>query len=216
MRSSISLSALHVADTAASPLAGSPHFDVYPAAMRRLHWVCAVLLLIALTCGLLLGYHVIDDKSALGEAAMSLHIGAAIMAFLLTLLRIAIRIHSRSRLPSAHRRPAIRLLAKVVHLLLYTAALLLPVTGYAMYLAWGGIPEVFGIELLDFGMAQTGSSPGPVADALWLVHSYGGQAFALLVLAHIIAAVYWSLRTPDAGIRRMLARQALKLPTVHQ
>lgn len=175
----------------------------YPRLMRWLHWTIACLIITALICGLLLGYELVKGDSPAGGVLMSLHVGCAIASLPLWILRLSFR--RRSRLPEEVGPGWQQAIARVTHVLLYVLTLALPLSGYAMDLAYGGVPTVFGFRFPDFGLTAPGVQNEPVGEVLWFFHSNAGQGLALVVLLHILAAIWNTMREPAGGIRRMLS-----------
>jgi cytochrome b561 len=90
--------------------------------------------------------------------------------------------------------------------MLYVLALAVPLLGYAMDLAYGGVPALFGMAMPDFGWLAPAGTQHPAAETLYNLHSYGGHVLALLIGAHVAAAVWRTLRASPGeidGVRRM-------------
>lgn len=175
----------------------------YPKSMRVLHWTVALLVICVLVCGLLLGYGVVKGDSPTGHFLMSLHVGCAMLSLCLWFVRFVVR--GRCTVPNAIGTPVQKRAAHVSHVSLYVLTLALPLSGYAMDLAYGALPDSFGIEFPGFGMVTQGQVNEPLGEKLWLFHSYAGQGLALLVLIHLAAAIWRSMKSRNDGIWRMLA-----------
>ncbi|MCA6227228.1 MAG: cytochrome b/b6 domain-containing protein [Phenylobacterium sp.] len=175
----------------------------YPSLMRWLHWTIACLIITALICGLLLGYGLVKGDSPAGGVLMSIHVGCAMASLPLWFIRLTLR--RRSKLPEGVGPGWQQSIARVSHLLLYVLTLALPMTGYAMDIAYGGAPTVFGFRFPDFGLTAPGVQNEPLGEALWFFHSNAGQGLALVVLLHVLAAIWNTLKDPAGGIRRMLS-----------
>jgi cytochrome b561 len=181
-----------------------PHFtELYPRAMRSLHWVIAVLILTTLICGCILGYDFVKGDTTTGKFLMSLHIACAMISFFLWFVRLLVR--TRSTVPNIEGSSFQRGAARTVHFLLYVLTFTLPISGYAMDLVYGSAPMSFGLHFPDFGLVAKGPVNESLAEKFWLFHSYVGQGLGLLVLAHIAAAVYRSVGNRNDGIWRMIA-----------
>ncbi|MEA1619267.1 cytochrome b/b6 domain-containing protein [Erythrobacter sp. T5W1-R] len=177
----------------------------YSFAMRVMHWSAAVIIIVALTLGALLGYGVIDGRSDLGGVLYGLHISLGVIAIVIMALRLVVR--QTSKRPAVKGTVAARRIAGSVHGVLYALALAVPVLGYAMDLAYGGVPSVFGIAMPDFGWLAPAGTQHPAAETLYTLHSYGGHVLAFLILAHIAAALWRTVRAAPGevdGLRRMI------------
>jgi cytochrome b561 len=176
----------------------------YPAAMQFLHWLVAGVVIPAILIGLLLGFGIVADKSALGEALFSIHVLLGVLVIFLMTIRIPTRLLSAK--PAIHGSARQRLAAQVVHGVLYVLAPATPIIGYIMLLNYGDRPTVFGLALPDFGLVATTGRPSANADLLYQIHVYAGWKLGVLIALHVAAAVIRSLRSHSSeldGLRRM-------------
>lgn len=93
-----------------------------------LHWTIAGLILFNLT----LGFFMEGFPPALRGVIVPLHISSGITVLALTGLRVVWRLVHRPPPFPADMRPAERLAARSVHLVLYLAMILMPLTGWAI------------------------------------------------------------------------------------
>lgn len=180
----------------------------YPFAMRAMHWSAAVIIISALLIGALIGYDLVDGRSAVGRILYGLHISVGVLAILIMALRLLIR--QTSSRPAVRGGRVTQRLAGTVHGLLYVLALGVPLLGYAMDLAYGGVPKLFGIPMPDFGWLAPAGVQHPAAESLYYLHSYGAHLLAGLITIHFAAALWRTFRTPPGeidGLRRMWGRQ---------
>ncbi len=155
----------------------------YSLAQIALHWIIAVLIIaqVVLHEGMHAAY-----REALGGAAATeaerlmgdLHIAGGIAVFLLALLRVALRLGRGAPPPPETEHPALRFAARAVHIGFYAIILLMPLTGA---LAW-------------FGGVEASAS----------VHRAGMLAIFVLLLLHIVGAVYHHFVLRTDVMRRML------------
>jgi cytochrome b561 len=178
--------------------------NTYSFSMRFMHWSAAVIVILALLIGVMIGYDLVDGKSEIGGILYSLHVSLGVLAILFMATRLVVR--------QASPRPAVKggrmaqRLAGSVHGLLYILALGVPLLGYAMDLAYGGVPALFGMAMPDFGWLAPAGSQHPVAETLYYLHSYGGHVLAFLITAHVAAAIWRTLKAAPGeidGLRRM-------------
>ncbi|OYQ38006.1 hypothetical protein CHU93_00160 [Sandarakinorhabdus cyanobacteriorum] len=177
----------------------------YTIQMRFMHWIAAFIIIAALAIGFVLGYGIVDGRSDLGKTLFGLHISLGVIAIVIMAARLVVR--QASPRPSINGTPAARCLAGSVHWVLYALALGVPILGYAMDLAYGGVPNVFGISMPDFGWLAPAGTQHPAAETLYTLHSYGGHALAFLVTMHVGAALWRTARAAPGevdGLRRML------------
>lgn len=124
-----------------------PTIDKYPAALRILHWLRALL-----TVGLIAAGWTMTAFDEAVTARFSLlypwHKSFGVLVFLIVLAQLAIR--AMSRLPGPAPLPAReRLLSQAVHLAMYALLLIAPLMGYAMSSSYTESDGVFffGIHL---------------------------------------------------------------------
>jgi cytochrome b561 len=169
-----------------------------------MQWIAAFVITTALLIGLLLGYSIVDGRSDLGGFLYGLHVSLGVLAIIVMATRLTVR--QASVRPAVKGTRGAKLMAGSVHGLLYILALAVPLLGYAMDLAYGGVPALFGIVMPDFGWVAPAGTQHPAAETLYDLHSYGGHVLAVLIAAHVAAAIW---RTANAapgeidGLRRM-------------
>jgi len=169
--------------------------QVYPIAMRLVHWLMAALILSLLFVGL-------SMVSSLGPWKYTLlqwHKIAGVVALFAVLLRVAIRLSSRTpALPNTIPKWQ-KAIAKLTHLAFYALLLLMPLSGYLMQNAAGRPLSVFGVSL-----------PSIIAtDLAWYgvfreLHAWLSIALILLIILHISAALYHGLIRRDGVLRSMI------------
>lgn len=124
-----------------------PTIDKYPAALRILHWVRALLVLGLIAAGWTMT--VLDDAlAAKFNLLYPLHKSFGVLALLIVLAQLAIRVMSTLPGPPPLPTPE-RLLSQAVHIAMYALLLIVPLMGYAMsssYIDSDGV-FFFGIHL---------------------------------------------------------------------
>ncbi|BAR60799.1 cytochrome b561 [Bradyrhizobium diazoefficiens] len=108
----------------------APTNDKYPAALRILHWVRALLTLGLIAAGWMMTV-LADTVTEKFTLLYPWHKSFGVLVFLIVLAQLAIR--AMSRLPGPAPLPAQeRLLSQAVHVAMYALLLLVPLMGYAM------------------------------------------------------------------------------------
>lgn len=142
-----------------------------------------------------------DDKWAL----YGLHKSLGVTALLLFFLRLGWRMATPPPATAGSDPAWQQRLAGVVHLLLYLAMLVMPVSGYLMSMGHGYAVEWFGLWSLPDLVGES----EPLAERAKRVHIVASYAFYGLLAAHL-AGVFWhQFVKRDNLLARMLpARQS--------
>lgn len=172
----------------------------YNCAARWLHWSTAAVVPVQLTLGWLA-----DAASQKADRSRLIHahfqLGMAILA--LVAARLAWR-SLRGAPPPLPDDPWRRRLAGGVHASLYALLLLMPASGYVIWIWMGASTEVFGIVELPRLFAPPADDERGRAWA-WYVHHYAAIVLTGLTCLHVAAAVWREFVLKDSLIsRRML------------
>ncbi len=175
----------------------------YASTMIVLHWATAVLIIAAFAS---IEIRVLFEKGTpIRTGVKELHyvIGTLILA--ITLLRIGIRIFSRSKMPPILPQPPLWQLtaAKAMHFTLYGALVALPVMGLLTVSALGDrMPVAFGLEIPPL------MSPDKEFGK-WLEdqHSLLGSALYFLIGFHAMAALFHHYVMRDNTLARMAPKR---------
>lgn len=117
----------------------------YPAAMRRLHWLRACIVLITLAIGVTM-VNMPDALPIKFEMLYPNHKQFGILAFLLALAALVVRIGSHVPKPPATLTRWERSLSKLVHILILFLLVAVPLMGYSMsstFTQSDGVPFFF-------------------------------------------------------------------------
>jgi cytochrome b561 len=166
----------------------------YNRTARTLHWVMAI----AIVALLLLGEQTMGSHDA--GLLPSLHASAGLIIVVLFALRLFWRLKHPPPAPAVRARWEMAA-SRLVHGLLYSSMLLIPITGWLAYTehvrrslgmrpaSWFG----FKIPLLpDFGIN-------------WhLIHNWGGKLVLALIVLHAAAAIKHHVYDKDDTLKRML------------
>jgi cytochrome b561 len=167
--------------------------DRYGAIPITVHWLSALLIVVALGSGFQAG-NAIDPATKAGFLRM--HIPAAILALLLTLFRIAWWWFLDTRpLPVTGSPPWQDRLARAVHLTLYVVVLGMIASGIGMMVLSGAGPAVFGESAASLPNFHNYRPRVP--------HGLGANLLLALLAAHVGAALYHHFIRRDAAIRRI-------------
>lgn len=171
----------------------------YAAPARILHWIVAILVVIQFYFGWASEQET-DNNASFALIRLHFQLGMAIVA--LMLLRLLWRIANPA--PVAEPGPRWqRAAASATHLLLYALLLILPLTGYIIWV-WMEAPRTV------FGLVEVPALFTPPAEdetgraVAWYIHYFGAYTLAALVLLHIAAALWHEFWLSDRLIRRRM------------
>ena len=170
--------------------------DRYGIVSRLLHWGMAVLVIWQV---LKLFDRINDGQHWVGQVLVPWHISIGVLIGLLIIVRIAWTLRNRNNRPPAPPPPTLGMLARAGHIALYVCLVLMPLTGIAIMVGNGFGLEAFGIQLV---------AAGPEIE--WLavfggaIHSPLAWLLVLLVIGHIVMALWHGLVRKDGVLQRML------------
>lgn len=156
-----------------------------------LHWLVAALLPVQLA----LGYASESDRDRLlSDALLGAHFRLGIVVLMLVVLRLAWRrrhgapSHAPSGVAAGHWR-----IARGVHRLLYALLLMLPLSGYVIWIWMGADRTLFGpLEVPALFTPPPDEETGRAW--AWYLHVYGAWALIGLVTLHAAAALLHAWR----------------------
>ncbi len=152
-----------------------------------LHWLTAILIFAAIYFGLSSANSPTVEKASF----LRWHMPIGVTVLVLTVIRLFIRWRTLRPAPATTGNALLDKAAEGVHHLLYLFALLLPLTGFGLSIAYNLAPSVF---------EGQGQIP---ADLNASLHGLLGRILALLVLIHVAAALYHQLIRRDNLLARM-------------
>jgi len=132
-------------DTRVMDPVNPPDATTYPASMRALHWLRALVVIGTLSVGLLM-VNLPDDLPAKFEQLYPNHKQFGLLALLLCLVQLVLRSRSRLPAPPAGLRPWERRLSTFVHRAFYALLIIVPLMGYSMsstFTQSDGVPFFF-------------------------------------------------------------------------
>jgi cytochrome b561 len=166
----------------------------YHPALVALHWILAVMLILALIAGAAVLEHTPNsDPSKVDALRMHMGFGVAILA--LMLVRLAVRLVTRRPAPAETGSPILALVAQATHWGLYAAAIGMALSGIALSQAAGLPAIVFGGE---------GTLP-PDFDAFppRAIHGAIAAVLMALIALHVAAALWHQFIRKDGLMARM-------------
>jgi len=171
------------------PLKSTP--ERYGTVPIAIHWLSALAVIFMLASGQLLGNAADADLVA---RILPVHVVLGLTVGLFTLLRIVWWLaFDRHPVPPPGQPAAQAMAARLVHLGLYGAILVMVASGIGMLALTGAAPQIFGGGALpDFRAAPPSA-----------VHGFMGRLLLLLVLGHVAAALYHQFIRRDRLLARM-------------
>ncbi|MEM6711184.1 MAG: cytochrome b/b6 domain-containing protein [Pseudomonadota bacterium] len=166
----------------------------YHPALVALHWVLALLIIVALMMGSI-ALDPIPESDPEKVNALRSHMIAGAVILVLMLIRLGVRLRTRHPAEADIGQPTLNKLARPAHWLLYICVFGLTASGIAMSVLGGLPPIVFGGS----------GDPLPLLDELppRMAHGIFALALAILIASHIAAAFYHEMVRHDGLISRM-------------
>jgi cytochrome b561 len=164
-------------------------------ALRALHWVMALVVVLAWVLGMRAGSF---EGPARGEA-VGLHIAVASSVLLLLPLRLLVRAAGRVPALPAAMGGAARFAAHAAHVALYVLMLALPLTGWLAVNSAGRPVKLLGLVYLPSLVAKNQA----LHERVESLHVALAWALAAIVLVHVLAALKHHFIDHDDVLRRM-------------
>lgn len=175
----------------------APRTERWNSVVRLLHWVVALIVVEQYVTG-----WVAEAATDRGDRVLLIrtHFQFGMLLAGLMVLRVLWRFATSP--PPAVGAQAQAMAAKAVHLALYCALFVLPISGYLIWIHMGADMSVFGVVEIPRLI-----TPDPDDERLralaWYVHFGAGWALAALTCLHLTAALVHLVRG-DGTLRRML------------
>lgn len=167
---------------------------------RVLHWAVAAMVVGQVATGWL------SEAETDREASFALirdHFQFGIILSGLILMRLLWRLTHRPPSPPPDQPRGRAAAAEWVHRLLYTLLLILPVSGYIVWVHMDAPMDVFGLFVVP-ALFNPPVEDETLRAGSWYVHYFAGWALISLVLLHILAAFWHQFVLRDGRIRRMI------------
>lgn len=152
-----------------------------------LHWLIALLLFAVF----ILGYSTRNASFETYPAIVNWHMILGSSVLLLMLVRIVIRSRTPRPEPASAGHPLLDTIGTATHHLLYTLAILMPLTGITL--------------ALSYNMTFLPLPPPPALISRWIpvVHLWTAIGLGLLIVLHVGAALYHQFLRRDNLLARM-------------
>jgi len=171
--------------------------DSYGSVTKGLHWVIALLIIGVLGVGLYMDF--LATKVERFEL-MPWHKSFGITVLALATLRVLWHLSSRPPGFVAGLKDWEMQAARAVHILLYMAMFVMPLSGWLMSSAAGRTTKFFGL----FDLPDLIGKDEALRNLLGAVHECSAYALIILIAAHAGAALKHHFIGKDATLRRML------------
>jgi cytochrome b561 len=181
-----------------------PDVQKYPAGMRALHWLRALVVIGTLTVGLVM-VNLPDNLPAKFELLYPNHKQFGLLAFLLGLAQLVLRSRSRVPEPPAGLKPWERKLSTLAHRAFYVLLIVVPLMGYSMSSTF---TQSDGVPFFFFGqLPELLPKNDRWFEVFQLLHRIFAYTLLALVVLHVAGAFKHRLVDKDAQndvLRRML------------
>lgn len=170
----------------------------YAPVLRHLHWLMAVLMLVA--------YVAIEQRSLFERgtparfAMVQTHFWAGLTIFALAWWRLAVRFRKGAPPVTPALPPWQSIIAKVMHVALYAFFIVMPVLGLAT--AWTD-GKVLYLPFTDIVLPALLAADKDLAHDLEELHGTIGDVFYWVIGFHVLAAIYHHLVRRDDTLKRM-------------
>lgn len=167
----------------------------YGTLSRLLHWTMAVLVFWQ---ALKLFDRINDGQHWVGQNLVSWHISIGTLIGVLIVLRVFWALRNMNNRPPPPP-PTLGMLARAGHIGLYVGLVLMPMTGISIMVGNGYGLQAFGMQIVPDG-----------TEIPWLatfggvIHSPLAWLLVLLVIGHIVMALWHGLVRKDGVLQRML------------
>ncbi len=167
----------------------------YDPTSKALHWILAVLIISMIILG---WYMVSTADQPSSRIYFSLHKSCGLIVGALVLIRIVWRIKHHF-IPLPQTIPLWQaMLARLIHILLYAAMILMPITGY-----FGSLFGQYGVAFFGWPLPQWVHQNAAISKQLFSIHGTIVWVLVALIAFHILAALKHLLINKDCVFQRM-------------
>lgn len=180
---------------------------VYGTIFRILHWTVAACFLIAIC--LIFSRNLIDDPG-LDKQIVGYHRSFGMLLLALVALRLSWRLFSRD-LPFTGNNPMLQFVASISHATIYLLLLSTPFLGWMEASARHKPVSIFGFDLpmlIDRNLE--------IAEQLQIWHKKMATFFCLVVVIHVISALWHHIFRKDGVLYAMLPLASLRRPRLNR
>jgi cytochrome b561 len=172
----------------------------YPMVVRALHWLTAALILVMFILGGWIVYFEPKDQ-VFDHTLYNLHESTGVTIWLLTVLRVGLRLTLGGTRLADDTPPALRVLATLNQLGLYAMLLVMPVLGLLDANSWGVSPRWYGTVQVPALIAQR---PDAIAQQFSNVHRWGAITLLVLLGLHLVGVAYHGIVRRDGVVQHMV------------
>jgi cytochrome b561 len=169
----------------------------YSGVAKSLHWLILALLIVQFAIAWTMP-QIGRGSVPTGLIGWHLSVGVAILAVMI--VRLAWRITHPAPPAPTDLSPALAILSRATHYLLYAVLIVLPLLGWANASSRGWAVKLFGIVPLPPLMAK-GS---PLGHSLGDIHGTLALVLLAIIAVHVSGALYHALYLKDRTLQRML------------
>ncbi len=166
----------------------------YTPLLKVLHWGMALLIFSLIFAGL----SMIRSLEPWQPALLAVHKTLGVVVFLAVLIRLLVRFSSTSPKLDNELPQIQRFIAKLSHILMYIAMLVMPISGFLMQNAAGRPVYFFDLVLPSFVSIDLG-----LYGLFREIHGVTALILIILILMHICAALYHALIRRDKVFESM-------------
>lgn len=167
----------------------------YHSLLIGLHWLLAALILIMLVYGVAVLEHM-PNESAEKIGALRGHMIMGFSIFVLTLIRLVVRLKTDKPAPASTGNALLDKLAPLAHGLLYLIVFLMVGSGIGISVA-AGLPDIV------FGASGAALPHSLTIYPARVVHEIFAKVLLLIIVLHIAAALYHQFVRKDGLMSRM-------------
>lgn len=177
--------------------------DSYSLIQRLLHWSIAIIVICLLAIGVVLdevGFEGLKNSVGIDATNMiyKMHKSFGILILILMLLRIACRLLIGRPEYSEPLHPFQRIASEAVHGLFYICLIAMPILGW-LATAAGGFP----VEFFSTNLPGLVGKDQELSKILFEWHGIVGTALMVLIVVHVLGALYHWLALRDRVMGRM-------------
>jgi len=172
----------------------------YGSLTKFLHWVIALLIVVQFYLGLWSAWVLPKNSPELELYIVKLHEPIGILIFGLGALATLWMLANQHPLFPNSMRLWERIIARVAHILLYLALLIMPITGIIMSMANGYPPNFFNL----FQFPEWIEKNEDLANLAFTFHKFIAYVFLALIILHILAAFKHHFLNHDNVLKQML------------
>lgn len=172
----------------------------YSGAQKLLHWVIALIVFVMIPVGIYMVWRGgATNFDATTNQLYTAHKTFGFIVLLLAIARIVVRVRTGSPAPEASLTRLQVVASEAVHGLLYVFLLCVPLLGWAGASAYGARGVLGG-----FSLPEILGKNSVLGEMILKYHAYAAILLALLIGAHIGAALFHRLILKDGVLKRML------------